>query len=145
MTETRKTADELFQEGLERYKNGESAASLIPLFEEITDRQPKVANGWVCLAWLYLLDDKAPLAVKAAQKAVKLAPEDPQAHINLAIALLDANQKGVREHVEAAKNWLILFKDLKAEIVENFEEGLRRKPDWKSMIKVRDWVLATSS
>lgn len=145
MSNTPITADELFKQGLERYRNGESAASLIPLFEEITDRQPKVASGWICLAWLYLLDEKPALAVKAAQKAVKLSPEDPQAHINLAIALLDANQKGVREHVEAAQNWLMLLKDLKPEIVENFEEGLRRRPNWQSLIKVRDWVINNPS
>jgi cytochrome c-type biogenesis protein CcmH/NrfG len=136
------TPEAQFQEGLERYKNGESAESLIPLFEKITDRQPKAASGWICLSWLYLLNNQALLAVKAGQKAVRLSPEDPQAHINLAIALLEANQKGVREQVEAAQNWLMLLKELQAEIVENFEEGLRRRPDWKALIKVRDWVLA---
>ncbi len=138
---TTETAEELFQQGLERYRNGEPAANLIPLFEKITERQPKVASGWICLSWLYLLDNKAPLALKAAQKAVRLTPEDPQAHINLAIAMLETSQKGVREQVEAAQNWLMLLKDLKAEVVENFEEGLRRRPNWTALEKVRDWVL----
>jgi len=138
---TTETADELFQQGLARYRQGESAQSLIPLFEKITDRQPKVASGWICLSWLYLLDNQAPLAVKAAQKAVRLTPEDPQAHINLAIAMLETSQKGVREHVEAAQNWLMLLKDLKPEIIENFQEGLRRRPNWSALEKVRDWVL----
>ena len=105
------------------------------------DRQPKIASGWICLSWLYLLDNKANLAVKAAQKAVKIAPEDPQGHINLAIAMLELSQKGVRQQVEAAQNWLMILKDMKPEIVENFEEGLRRRPDWKALEKVRDWLL----
>lgn len=86
-------AEDLFTQGIERYKQGESAATLIPVFEKVCDRQPKVASGWICLSWLYLLDSKANLAVKAAQKAVKIAPEDPQGHINLAISLLELSQK----------------------------------------------------
>ncbi len=134
-------AEDLFQQGLERYRAGEDAASLIPLYEKITDRQPKVASGWICLSWLYLLNNQADLAVKAAKQAVKLSPEDPQARINLAIALLETNQKGVREQVEAAQNWLLLLSDLKPEVVENFAEGARRRPNWEALEKVRKWVL----
>jgi hypothetical protein len=47
----------------------------------------------------------------------------------------------VREQVEAAQNWLMILKDMKPEIVENFEEGLRRRPDWKALEKVRDWLI----
>lgn len=134
-------AEDLFTKGLERYKQGESAADLIPEFEKICDRQPKIASSWICLSWLYLLDNNAKPALKAAQKAVKIAPEDPQGRINLAIAMLELSQKGVREQVEAAQNWLMILKDIKPEIVENFEEGLRRRPDWKALEKVRDWLL----
>lgn len=137
--------EELFQQGLERYKSGEEAASLIPSFKEICDRQPKVASSWICLSWLYLLDQKPSLAVKAAQKAVKLTPEDPQAHINLAIALLETSQKGVREHVEAAQNWLMVLSDLQPEIAENFEEGLRRRPNWAGLEKIKNWVLSSNT
>ncbi len=134
-------AEDLFQQGLERYRSGEDAATLIPLYEQITDRQPKVASGWICLSWLYLLNNQATLAVKAAKQGVKLSPEDPQARINLAIALLETNQKGVREQIEAAQNWLMLLSDLKAEITENFAEGARRRPNWDALEKVRKWVL----
>ncbi len=137
---TTETAEDLFNQGLERYKTGEDAASLIPTFEKVCDRQPKIASSWICLSWLYLLDEKSSQALKAAQKAVKLSPEDPQARINLAIAMLDTSQKGIREHIEAAQNWLMMMSDLKEEIVENFEEGLRRRPNWASLEKVRDWV-----
>ena len=138
---TNDTAEDLFQQGLARYRAGEEAATLIPLYEKITDRQPKVASGWICLSWLYLLNNQATLALKAAKQAVKLSPEDPQARINLAIALLETNQKGVREQVEAAQNWLMLLSDLKEEIIENFAEGARRRPNWEPLEKVRKWVL----
>jgi tetratricopeptide (TPR) repeat protein len=137
---TDQTAEELFQEGLKRYQEGAPAADLIPLYEKICDRQPKIASGWICLSWLYLLDGQSQLALKAAQKAVKISPEDPQAHINLAIAMLETSQTGVRNHIEAAKNWLMILKDLKDEILANFEEGRRRRPDWKELERVYAWV-----
>lgn len=137
---TTETAEDLFNQGLERYKAGEDAASLIPTFEKVCDRQPKIASSWICLSWLYLLDEKSSQALKAAQKAVKLSPEDPQARINLAIAMLETSQKGIREHIEAAQNWLMVMSDLKEEIVENFEEGIRRRPNWSNLEKVRNWV-----
>jgi tetratricopeptide (TPR) repeat protein len=137
---TTETAEVLFNQGLERYKDGEDAAVLIPLFEKVCDRQPKIASSWICLSWLYLLDGKSSQALKAAQKAVKLSPEDPQARINLAIAMLETSQKGIREHIEAAQNWLMIMSDLKPEIVENFEEGKRRRPNWSNLEKVQNWV-----
>jgi tetratricopeptide (TPR) repeat protein len=140
MTTETQTPEELFQAGLKRYQEGEAAAVLIPIFQKICDRQPKVASSWICLSWLYLLDQKSDLAYKTSLKAVKLSPEDPQARINLAIAMLETSQKGVREHIEAAQNWMMILKDMKAEIVENFEEGKRRRPDWKELERVQNWV-----
>jgi tetratricopeptide (TPR) repeat protein len=140
MTTETQTPEELFQAGLKRYQEGEEAAVLIPIFQKICDRQPKVASSWICLSWLYLLDQKSALAYKTSLKAVKLSPEDPQARINLAIAMLETSQKGVREHIEAAQNWMMILKDMKAEIVENFEEGKRRRPDWKELERVQNWV-----
>jgi len=135
------TVEQLFEKGLERYRAGESAANLIPLFKEVCDRSAKTASSWTCLAWLYLLDKKPTLALKAAQKAVKISPEDPQGRINLAIALLDTSHSGVREHIEMAKTVLMAVPDMKAEIVENFEEGLRRRNNWGSLERVKKWIL----
>ncbi|MDX1978083.1 MAG: hypothetical protein SFT94_10455 [Pseudanabaenaceae cyanobacterium bins.68] len=134
------TIEDLFQQGLRRYNEGEDAASLIPTYQKICDRQPKVASGWICLSWLYLLDQQPKPALKAAKLAVKLSPEDPQAHINLALALMENNQPGVRGEVEAAQNWLMLLSDLKPEITNNFVEGKRRRPDWKNLTKVESWL-----
>ncbi len=139
---TVESAEDLFKQGVERYTAGEPAADLIPVFQQICDRQPKISSSWTCLSWLYLLDSKPSLAFKAAQKAVKLNPEDPQARINLAIAMLETSQKGVREQVEIAKNWLIILSDMKEEIVENFAEGAKRRPDWKGLERVKNWILS---
>lgn len=134
------TVDSLFDTGLERYKAGESADALIPLFKEICDRAPKSSPAWTCLAWLYLLDNKPSLAHKAAQKAVKLNPQDPQARINLAIAMLETGQKGLREHVEAANQLILLNSEWREEITNSIADGLSRKPDWQSLTKVKKWL-----
>ena len=75
MTET---ANFTLEQGLERYQQGESAASLLPEFKQLSDRSPKNAAVWSCLAWLYMLTDKPELALKAAQKAVKLDKVSPK-------------------------------------------------------------------
>jgi predicted Zn-dependent protease len=134
------TVEFLFDTGLERYKAGESPESLIPVFKEVCDRSPKTSAAWVCLAWLYLLDNKPKLAYKAAQKAVKLNPQDPQARVNLAVSMLEAGEKGLREHVEVAKNLIFVNEEWEKEIKDSFADGLSRKPDWQGLIKVKTWI-----
>ncbi len=137
------TVEALFDEGLERYKAGESIDSLIPVFKEVCDRAPKSSPAWTCLAWLYLLDEKPTLAYKAAQKAVKLNPEDPQARVNLAIAMLETQKKGVRDHIEIARQIIMAVSELQEEVKKNCEEGLSRKPDWKALARVHQWIFET--
>ncbi|NET37876.1 MAG: hypothetical protein F6K19_38710 [Cyanothece sp. SIO1E1] len=134
------TVEDLFDSGLERYKSGESADSLIPVFKEVCDRAPKSSTAWTCLSWLYLLDHKPTKAYKAAQKATKLNPKDPQARVNLVIAMLETGQKGVRQHIEVAEQLIMAAKELREEVEKNFEEGLSRKPDWKSLNRVKGWL-----
>ncbi|WGV26970.1 tetratricopeptide repeat protein [Halotia branconii] len=134
------TIESLFDTGLERYKAGESADSLIPVFKEVCDRAPKTSSAWICLAWLYLLDDKSNLAYKAAQKAVKLSPQDPQARINLAVAMLETGQKGLRQHIDFVKQLIFVNPEWRDEIVNSIEDGLSRKPDWQSLAKVKSWL-----
>lgn len=138
---TKESVEDLFNQGIERYKAGEPVDSLIPLFKDVCEQSPKVASSWICLSWLYLLNRQPTLAQKAAQKAVKLNPEDPQGRINLAIAMLETGQTGVREHIELAQTLLTVMTDLKPEIVENFEDGLRRRPHWSSLERVKKWIL----
>ncbi len=134
------TLDSLFDAGLERYKAGEPVADLIPVFKELCDRSPKSSAAWTCLAWLYLLDNKANLAYKAAQKAVKINPQDPQARVNLAVAMLETKQKGLREHVDFARQLMFVNNEWQDELKQSIEDGLTRKPDWQSLIKVKNWL-----
>ncbi|BAY27220.1 TPR repeat-containing protein [Calothrix sp. NIES-2100] len=134
------TVESLFDTGLERYKAGESAAALIPVFKEICDRAPKSSSAWTCLAWLYLLENKGNLAYKAALKAVKLNPQDPQARINLAVAMLETKQKGLREHVDFAQQLIFVNQEWEDEVKKSIEDGLTRKPDWQSLTKVKGWL-----
>jgi predicted Zn-dependent protease len=137
MTET---VEALFDQGLERYNAGESAATLLPVFKDVCDRSPKSSSAWTCLSWLYLLDSKPSQAAKAAQKAIKLNPQDPQARVNMAIAMLETAQKGVRQHIEIAGQIITIAEDLKEEVEHNFEQGFNRRPDWKSLQQVKTWL-----
>lgn len=137
MTET---VGSLFETAIERYKAGEDVAELIPVFQDLCDRAPKSSAAWTCLAWLYLLQDKPNLAYKAAQKAVKLHPQDAQARVNLAVAMLDTGQKGVREHVDVAMQLMIIDSEIRDEIKQSIDDGLTRKPNWKSLQRVQSWL-----
>lgn len=134
------TIDEQFEAGLNRYQAGESVDTLIPTFKELCEQAPKNSAIYTCLSWLYLLADKPKSAYKAAQKAIKITPQDPQAHINMAIAILDSGRKGVREHVELAAQLVMAVEDVQADIRQNFKEGLTRKPDWDSLKRVEKWI-----
>jgi predicted Zn-dependent protease len=134
------TTDELFDAGIERYKAGEGPDTLIPVFKDICDRAPKNSSAWTCLAWLYLLGEKPEAAFKSAQKAVKLMPKDPQARINLALAILETGRKGVREHIEEAAHVISLVEELEKEIKDNFKDALSRRPDWPNLLRVQKWL-----
>lgn len=134
------TVESLFETGLERYKDGTDAAELIPVFKEICDRAPQNSAAWTCLSWLYMLDNKPKLGYKAAQKAVKLNPQDPQARVNIAAAMLETGQKGLRDHVEAASQLMLVNQEWHDEIKSSIDDGLTRKPDWKSLAKIKSWL-----
>jgi predicted Zn-dependent protease len=134
------TVDSLFDEAIERYKAGEGPETLIPVFKELCDRAPRSAAAWTCLAWLYMLGDKPNSAYKAAQKAVKLHPQDAQARVNLAIAMLDTGQTGVRQHIEFVRQLITIDAELRDEVKQSIEDGLGRKPEWKSLNRVKNWL-----
>jgi predicted Zn-dependent protease len=136
------TVESLFDTGLERYKAGEAADALIPVFKEVCDRAPKTSSAWICLAWLYLLDNKPNLAYKAAQKAVKLNPQDPQARVNLALAMLETGQKGLRQHIDFTQQLMLVNPEWREEIQNSIADGLSRKPDWQSLSKVKAWLFS---
>jgi len=130
----------LFDTSLERYKAGEGPETLIPIFQEICDRTPKFSSAWGCLAWLYLLDDKPQKAYKAALKGVKLEQNAPQARINLAIAMLETGQTGVRKHIDVVKQLMAINPEIRQELFESIEDGLSRKPDWESLNRIKSWL-----
>ena len=130
----------LFDKALEKYQAGEKAENLIPTFQEICDRDPKNSAAWTCLAWLYMLVEQPQKALKAATKSVKLEPRDPQAQVNLALAMLDSGEKGVRKHIEIAQQAIGFDERIRDTIKENVDEGLTRKPDWKSLQRVNKWL-----
>lgn len=134
------SVEALFDDGLARYKAGDPPKDLIPVFKDLCARAPKSSAAWACLAWLYLLEDKPNSALKAAQKSVKLTPQDPQSRINLALAMLDAGKSGVRDHVEIAAQVMTASEELRQEIFNNLDDGLTRKPDWNSMKRIKRWL-----
>jgi tetratricopeptide (TPR) repeat protein len=134
------TIEDVFDQSIARYQAGEAPDELIPVFQEICERAPKSSPAWTCLAWLYLLEDKPKSALTAAKKAIKLNPEDAQARVNLILAMLDTDQKGVRPHVELVQHILSAVAEVREEVEKNCSDGLTRKPDWKSMQRVQDWL-----
>ena len=130
----------LFNEGIERYYAGEDPETLIPVFKEVCDRAPKNSASWTCLSWLYLVAGKSEKGYKAAQRAVKLNGQDPQARVNLAIAMLEGKHKGVRTHIEVADQVMMASDELRQEVKKNIEEGLSRRSDWASLKKVNAWL-----
>jgi len=136
------TVEALFDQAIERYKSGEPVDELIPVFKEVCDRAPKSSPAWTCLAWLYLLTDKSNQALKVAQKAVKLNPQDPQARVNLVLAMLETGQKGVRQHIELIQQIITAAPELQDEIRQNCVDGLNRKPDWPSLVRVQAWLFS---
>jgi predicted Zn-dependent protease len=137
MTET---AVFTLERGLERYRDGEAAETLLPDFKSLCDREPKNAAAWSCLAWLYLLTDKPEPALKAAQKSVKLDKVSPQNRVNLVLAMLETKKPGVRDHIDIVKQIISFNDEVRGEVAENIEDGLQRNPNWKGLQKVKAWL-----
>lgn len=131
---------ELYDSALQRYNDGEAPETLIPVFKDICDRGGKSAAAYSSLAWLYLLADQPQKALKVAQKGVKADKHAPQGQINLALALLDSGGKGVRKHIEKAQEMIGLSEDLRNDVMENIQDGLKRKPNWNSLQRVQRWL-----
>ncbi len=134
------TEESFFDKAMARYESGVEACELIKDFESITATAPNQSAGWTCLAWLQLLCNKNEEALRSARKAVKLNRQDPQARINLSLALLETNSKGVREQIEFLQKALFVVPDLKKELQNSIEDGLKRKPDWQALKKIKNWL-----
>jgi len=132
--------ESLFEEALKRYKAGSSQEDLLEDFYKITSTTPNNAAAWTCLSWLQLLCDMPQEALRSARYAVKLNGQDPQSRINLSLALLETNSKGVRDHIDYVKRAMLVLPEIEKELKESFEDGLLRKPNWKTLIKIKSWL-----
>ena len=132
--------ESLFEQAMARYQAGASAADILPDFLRITEAAPRQSAGWTCLAWLQLLCDLPEDALRSARYAVKLNPQDPQARINLSLALLETESKGVREHVQVVQQVLTMAPQISDELRTALDDGLQRRPNWTSLEKVKTWL-----
>jgi predicted Zn-dependent protease len=142
MTTAEETAQEtsLFEQALQRYQEGAPLDEVIASFLEITRQEPRLSAGWTCLAWLQLLDNQPQAGLRSARTAVKLNPQDPQARINLTLAMLETNAKGVREHIELVQRLRVMAPELASELDDALADGLVRRPDWQALLKVQAWL-----
>jgi hypothetical protein len=73
---------------------------------------------------------------------VRLNPQDPQARINLSVAMLETGQKGVRDHIEMVQRVMLMAPELDTELNDSMADGLQRRPGWQALEKVRSWLQA---
>ena len=72
---------------------------------------------------------------------MKLSPQDPQARINLSLAMLETDAKGVREHIELVQRMRLMAPELAAELDNSIADGLARTVDWlRSTGRVVAWL-----
>lgn len=132
--------ENLFDQAMSRYQAGADAEEVLPLFIRITESAPRQSAGWTCLAWLQLLCDQPEEALRSARFAVKLNPQDPQARINLSLALLETDSKGVRDHIQVVQQVLTMAPEVSDDLKSALEDGLQRRPGWKALQKVKTWL-----
>ena len=132
--------EEDFNSALSRYKTGQDLISIVRDFQKIIQQIPNHFAAWTCLSWLQLILKNNEEALAAARQAVRLNQQDPQARMNLTLALLATNNKGVRDHVELIKKMSMMMPDVKSELKESVEDGFSRYPDWPELTKVKKWL-----
>ena len=129
-----------FEQAMDRYQAGASAADILPDFLRITESAPRQSAGWTCLAWLQLLCEQPEEALRSARFAVKLNPQDPQARINLSLALLETQSKGVRDHIQVVQQVLAMAPQVAEDLKGSLDDGEQRRPNWAALEKVRAWL-----
>ena len=132
--------DSLFEQAMARYQAGAAAEEVLPDFARIVEAAPRQSAGWTCLAWLQLLCEQPEEALRSARFAVKLNPQDPQARINLSLALLDTQSKGVRDHIQVVQQVLAMAPQVADDLKDSLDDGQKRRPDWAALAKVRTWL-----
>ena len=129
-----------FNAALSRYQSGDDLNKLVQDFKDLINKIPNHFAAWTCLAWLQLLQKNNDEALFAAKQAVKLNGQDPQARMNLALALLATNNKGVRDHVDLIKRIFTFAPELEEDLKQSIEDGLTRYSDWSELKKIKRWL-----
>jgi len=129
-----------FNAALSKYEAGKDLLPLVDDFKKIIDQIPNHFAAWTCLAWLYLLLKNNNDALFAAKQAVKLNGQDLQARMNLSLALLATNTKGVRDNIDLIKRIIIMAPDLEEDLKLSVEDGFSRYPEWPELKKVKKWL-----
>ena len=132
--------EEDFNAALSRYKAEQDLTPILQYFQKIIHQIPNHFSAWTFLSWLHLLLKNNEEALAAAKQAVRLNQQDPQARMNLSLALLATNNKGVRDHIELIKKMSMMMPDVKSELKESVEDGFSRYPDWPELTKVKKWL-----
>ena len=129
-----------FNATLSRYQAGEDINQIIPEFKKIINQIPNHFAAWTCLAWLQLLQKNNEEALFSAKQAVKLNGQDPQARMNLVLALLATNSKGVRNHIDLIKRLIIIAPELEEDLKQSVNDGLSKDADWSELKKIKKWL-----
>ena len=129
-----------FNAALSRYEAGEDLLPLVDDFKKIINQIPNHFAAWTCLAWLYLLLKNNNEALLAAKQAVKLNGQDLQARMNLSLALLATNTKGVRDNIDLIKRMIVMAPDLVEDLKLSVEDGFSRYPEWPELKKIKKWL-----
>jgi len=129
-----------FNAALSRYEAGDDLLPLVDDFKKIINQIPNHFAAWTCLAWLYLLLKNNNEALYAAKQAVKLNGQDLQARMNLSLALLATNTKGVRENINLIKRIIIMAPDLEEDLKLSVEDGFSKYPEWPELKIIKKWL-----
>ena len=129
-----------FNQALSRYQSGEDITKILEDFKKITNQIPNHFAAWTCLSWLHLLLRNDAEALLAARQAVKLNGQDPQARMNLTLALLSTKSKGVRENVSLIQKMIFMVPEIEDDLKSSMEDGLSRYPEWLELKKLKDWL-----
>ena len=140
MTDNVTSIESDFNYALSRYQDGQELDPIVQDFQKIIQQIPNHFAAWTCLSWLQLLLQNNEEALSAARQAVRLNQQDPQARMNLSLALLATNNKGVREHVELIKKMVMMMPDVKSDLKESVEDGFNRYPNWPELTKITKWL-----
>ena len=132
--------EEDFNAALSKYQDGQDLIPIVQDFQNIIQQIPNHFAAWTCLSWLQLLLKNNEEALAAARQAVRLNQQDPQARMNLSLALLATKNKGVRENVELIKKMGMMMPDVKSDLKESLEDGFQRYPDWPELTKIKKWL-----